>query len=156
MVRILFIEDSVDLLDDLLRQLEELKPEWALDQADSIDVAWEFLCKTEYDCIVLDIMLPTERQEISQLSEGICLAKWLREVQTDDLPSAPEGTPLTKNRRAPIICYTSRGTPGVEKEAQDLLSTPHFYVKGRLKNNPVVVARLIISVTEDAGTALEP
>lgn len=55
-MKVLLLEDDAELRDDLARWLR--RECFAIDEADTLCRAAELLCCTEYDCLVLDRMLP--------------------------------------------------------------------------------------------------
>jgi len=55
-MKILVIEDEPDMLDNIVRSLQ--KEQYLVETASSYDAAFEKVSVYEYDCILLDIMLP--------------------------------------------------------------------------------------------------
>jgi len=55
-VKVLLVEDDAVLRDDLGRWLR--RQAFAVDEADTLRDALDFLCSSEFDCLVLDRMLP--------------------------------------------------------------------------------------------------
>ncbi len=65
-MRLLVVEDEINLLNILKKRLT--KANYSVDACENGDEAWDYICMTSYDGIVLDIMLPG-RDGISILRE---------------------------------------------------------------------------------------
>lgn len=55
-MRLLVVEDEINLLNILKKRLT--KANYSVDACEDGDEAWEYICMTSYDGIILDIMLP--------------------------------------------------------------------------------------------------
>ncbi len=115
-MRLLFVEDNLELQHSLLAELESEYAEWELDFAADIDEAWRMFCEGEYDCLILDVMLPTKHAGVHYNGEGICLAKWVwghkgAEVRAPDCGDVPEW-----KRHTPVVFHTSRTIQGVRND----------------------------------------
>jgi len=89
MAKILFVEDELKANHFLIDALREAKHE--VDIAETRKDAKEKLEKKQYDLIVLDIMLPDEKDTIPLIKRGIYL---LKEIRRGDFPHIPQNIPI--------------------------------------------------------------
>ncbi len=115
-MRILIVEDNLDLLNSLLCELETEYSDWKLDFAADIDEAWRMFCEGEYDCLVPDVMLPTKHAAVPYNAEGICLAKWVWGHEGVEVPAPNCGAVPEWKRHTPVVFCTSRTIQGVRDE----------------------------------------
>ena len=104
-MRLLVVEDEIYLLDILKKRLQ--KEHYRVDACEDGEEAWDYIRVTQYDGIVLDIMLPE--------GDGLQILKKLR--------AAPE------TRRLPVILLTAKNSEfdrviGLDNGADDFISKP--------------------------------
>lgn len=122
-MKILFVEDHLELLDDLVAIIVYEHPEWHLEFATDIPLARESLRSGTFDAVVIDVMLPTF-DEIPPREEGIHLAGWI----LNKTPISSLGDFLPLNKKTKIIFYTSRAVAGVQADALRLGLASSEYV----------------------------
>jgi CheY-like chemotaxis protein len=111
MAAILFVEDNLFQIQEIVYLILEDKPDWEIDFAVNISEALNMLRQYKYNLIVIDIMLPSWKN-VPPRDEGLYLAKWIR-MGNDAQDYFPEVNILKENRDAEIIFLTSRGRTGV-------------------------------------------
>ncbi|HDZ22171.1 hypothetical protein LCGC14_0253870 [marine sediment metagenome] len=122
--QILFVEDNYDLLRSVVHCIRRGHPDWEWHLVPDIDEAWQRVCTDNFDCLVLDVMLPTSCVDAPLNEEGIVLGKWIRNIpvrirDTNDLIPPPNDETPT-NRRIPILILTSRDIRPLEDLAKQL------------------------------------
>jgi len=118
-MRLLFVDDLPSMIKPLVDVIQERNPEWVLDFAGDIRLAWGLLCTNVYDVIIMDVMLPGW-PHVRPRSEGIYLIKWLRvDSAKGVVAQAPRGSPKAENRKAEVIFLTSRNVVGVKDELRE-------------------------------------
>jgi CheY-like chemotaxis protein len=127
-MKILFVEDHLELLDDLVAIIVYKHPEWHLEFAADILSAREALQVGTFDAVVIDVMLPAFKS-IPPREEGIHLAGWI--LNKTKIP--PLGNPPLRGQPK-IIFYTSRAVAGVRADALRLgLASSEYVVIPRTK-----------------------
>lgn len=116
MARVLFVEDNLRMVQELVRMIQNELPEWRLDFACDIPEAWEKLCANVYDGIVLDIMLPSW-PAAPERSEGIYLAKWILIPATK--PDSLHGHIKSNNENTGVVFLTSRTESRIETSVDE-------------------------------------
>jgi hypothetical protein len=111
--KILFVEDHVELIDEVITIILMLHPDWTCDVAFDFSEAWSMLGDGNYDTLVIDVMLPAPPYlNKKPLSEGIQLALFVMEIYQPH----SDWTPLNLEKKPEIIFLTSRTASGVEDE----------------------------------------
>lgn len=146
MARILFVEDHVELIEELLELLQAERADLNVAVASDIPDALGRL-RQRFDAVVLDIMLPAFRQVPSQ-SEGLHLAAWilgkhehlgdaLRSVKRPDWlrDSLPKVVFLTSRTKGPAIDEWRRlgGEPGEALAIERLLGDAYEHCQEVLR-----------------------
>ncbi len=73
-----WLEDDPRLLEEIMKLACFELPDLCIHFSETAAGLWECLCRYEPQIIVIDIMLPPIRS-VELLSEGVALAKWIRE-----------------------------------------------------------------------------
>jgi CheY-like chemotaxis protein len=139
-VKILFVEDNPELIEQLVWEINFQSPDWEIRFAEDIPMAWLALCADDFDAVVLDIMLPSWPSAPSR-DEGFHLLRNLLGEQSDENLKAL-GTPRDANRNAFIVILTSRSTLPAE-------------VPGEVGGRKVLKAK-DLETQRDGAVALEP
>jgi CheY-like chemotaxis protein len=147
MPRILFVEDNPEMIDELVAELQEKQPEWILEFACNGQQAVKQLQKHVYDCVVLDIMLPSWRN-VQPHGEGIYLARWILQIGPENEDGQEEDGPHPDNKNVPIVFLTSRSKAGVGNELQKL-GIAGCKIIGRLEKDEVGQAEMIIAIVKN-------
>lgn len=105
-MRILVVEDEPSLLKSITRRLCE--EGYSVDAAEDGEEGQDFIEATEYDCIILDIMLP--------VIDGLALLRWLR----------------NEHIKTPVLILTARDAiedrvKGLDLGADDYLTKPFSF-----------------------------
>lgn len=150
--KILFVEDTRRLIEPLVELVRSEHPEWELYFAYDIPSAWEELTREAFDCLVIDVMLPSW-PTVPQRSEGIYLADW---ATTDEIADIPlRGKRVKAYTLDGIIFYTSRTVDTVSHEVRDKIDGQEVKIAGRLACGPHDVLRMIEDVVGKGRTLEE-
>ena len=68
MIRILFVDDELNVLEGLQRLLRPMRKEWEIENVESGAAALDLLAQSEFDVVVSDVKMP-EMDGVELLSE---------------------------------------------------------------------------------------
>ncbi len=99
--RLLFVDDSRQVLDGLARMLRTQEAQWDMTYIDDPGAAWELLLKETFDAAVLDVMMP-----------GITGLELLERMRS-----------LDRTAEIPVVMLTGLGDGNLKRRALDLGAT---------------------------------
>ena len=146
---IIFVEDEVSHLAEIVTAIERYRPNWKYEIVENAMAGYVWLTANRASVIVLDVMLPGI-EGVPELTEGAFLAAVIRNAKVPPDTWAGELDPV--NRIAPVVLLTGRGKAGVKRDLQDLkLKAIEPAASGRAARTFVQEARKHVVLVEKAS-----
>lgn len=120
MLRILIVEDNIELIEELAELIVLEKPDTKIDFAVDIPTALARLNKNPFDIVILDVMLPTY-PGVPSRDEGLYLAAWIL-GKTAKLPDSMKRHKRPDCPTPRVVFLTLRAKAGVQNTWNELSS----------------------------------
>jgi CheY-like chemotaxis protein len=99
-----------------------------LSLSSNVERAWDLVCTEDFDCVVLEAMLPTKIVGVTPFEEGISLARWIRGLDVHryatqkarNILLPPPSDLRPRDRQVPIIIFTARDLSKMMEMGVDL------------------------------------
>ena len=156
MKQVLFVEDNPTYLEILMWMIRREYADIRFWTAADLEIALDLCLTRKFDLVIMDIMLPTIRNDIKENQEGLVLASWVHKATPRKGCGAPR--PLRRrspNRTTPLLMLTSRSAANVQEEALDYGLNPVLLKNTQIEKNLKGKTEAVIERTADRSAILK-